>query len=420
MPVNGLERLRIMHDYLNQDSLEKFAMKSFKDVVESGLTPKNFITPTSFDFRAKDYYKIGDMFATTNFLVISAPEISDEMLADILNMEDALSVTMHIDTLNQTEAMKYIKGKLSDINKMKIEEQKKAIRSGYDMDIIPPDIETYSEEAHGLLKEMQSRNERLFKVTFLITSFNENLQKMKDFRFKVKISIALAKAGWYNDSAMVNVKVEKIYGDSKFKINTIEAKIGSTGSWVDITDDKAIEITENCTVYVKVTDMNGQEYEKNRFIKCFDTVPPTLNAAVSEGLLTVLTYDTESGVKNIYINEYSFDPDENGVVSVRLQKFDSTYQYFYIYAIDNAGNSSTVYTVNNPYYKDKTTEEGSSEENTEDPADSLPDNGSATVTNPSTGAVTSVTDEAGKDISKTVNKKQFYTREIYLRYLVRK
>lgn len=122
-----------------------------------------------------------------------------------------------------------------------------------------------------------------------------------DNKYKVKISIALAKAGWYNDSAMVNVKVEKIYGDSKFKINTIEAKIGSTGSWVDITDDKAIEITENCTVYVKVTDMNGQEYEKNRFIKCFDTVPPTLNAAVSEGLLTVLTYDTESGVKkNIY------------------------------------------------------------------------------------------------------------------------
>lgn len=114
VPVNGLERLRIMHDYLNQDSLEKFAMKSFKDVVESGLTPKNFITPTSFDFRAKDYYKIGDMFATTNFLVISAPEISDEMLADILNMEDALSVTMHIDTLNQTEAMKYINLNYSD------------------------------------------------------------------------------------------------------------------------------------------------------------------------------------------------------------------------------------------------------------------------------------------------------------------
>ena len=190
--INGLERLRILHDYLNQDSLEKFAMHSFKDVAKSGLTPKNFISPTSFDFRAKDYYKIGDMFATTNYLIISAPEISDEMLAGILNMEDALNVTMHIDTMNQTEAMKYIKGKLSDINKMKIEEQKKAIRAGYDMDIIPPDIETYSEEAHGLLKEMQSRNERLFKVTFLITSFNENLQKMKDFRFTLSNNIQSA------------------------------------------------------------------------------------------------------------------------------------------------------------------------------------------------------------------------------------
>lgn len=96
VPVNGLERLRIMHDYLNQDSLEKFAMKSFKDVAESGLTPKNFITPTSFDFRAKDYYKIGDMFATTNYLIISAPEISDEMLADILNMEDREAIENHV------------------------------------------------------------------------------------------------------------------------------------------------------------------------------------------------------------------------------------------------------------------------------------------------------------------------------------
>ena len=192
MPVSGIERLKIMHDYMNQDTLEKFSMHSFKDITESGLTPKNFIAPASFDFRAKDYYKIGDMFATTNYLIISAPELSDEMLADILNMEDALSVTMHIDAFNQTQAMKFIKRKLSDINRMKIDEQKKAIRAGYDMDIIPPDIETYSEEAHGLLMQMQSRNERLFKVTFLITSFNDNLQKMKDFRFTLSNNIQSA------------------------------------------------------------------------------------------------------------------------------------------------------------------------------------------------------------------------------------
>lgn len=191
--VNGIKRLKILHDYMNQDNLESFPMHSFRDIANTGLTPKNFIAPTSFDFRAKDYYKIGDMFATTNYLLVSAPEISDEMLADILNMEESLSVTMHIDSINQVEALKYIKLKLSDINKMKIEEQKKAVRSGYDIDIIPPDIETYSEEAHELLKDMQSRNERMFRLTFLITTFNENLQQMKDFRFTLSNNIQSAR-----------------------------------------------------------------------------------------------------------------------------------------------------------------------------------------------------------------------------------
>ena len=78
------------------------------------------------------------------------------------------------------------------------------------------------------------------------------------------------------------MKVEKIKVNKDFKIDTVEAKAGANGSWQDITDDMKFEITENCNVYIKVTDQGGNEYEKSRFIKCFDTVAPTLNAAVSE------------------------------------------------------------------------------------------------------------------------------------------
>lgn len=191
-PLTGIERLKVMHDYMNQDSLEKFAMKSFEDVRKSGLTPKAYIAPTSFDFRNTKEFKIGGMWGTSNYLSIDAPEISDEMLADILNMEDAMCISIHLNSMNQAEAMKYIKGKLSEINKMKIDEQKKAIRSGYDIDILPPDIETYSEEAHNLLQEMQSRNERLFSISFQITSYNEKYQKMKDFRFQLSNQIQSA------------------------------------------------------------------------------------------------------------------------------------------------------------------------------------------------------------------------------------
>ena len=59
------------------------------------------------------------------------------MLSDILDLETGIVVNLHIKSIDQTEAIKTIKRKITDLDKMKIEEQKKAVRSGYDMDIIP-------------------------------------------------------------------------------------------------------------------------------------------------------------------------------------------------------------------------------------------------------------------------------------------
>ena len=180
---------------------------------------------------------------------------------------------------------------------------------------------------------------------------------------KYKITIKPENLGWFNDAT--NIVVEYEYLSSVLvepKIEKIEAKAGSNGTWVEITDEMKFEVNENCTVYVKITDQFENEYEKSKLIKIFDTVAPTLNAAVNEGLLTVMTYDTESGVDAVYINGYSYTPDENGIVSIRLEKFDATYQYFYVYALDRAGNPSTVYTISNPYWTDPNAEKDEDDE----------------------------------------------------------
>lgn len=226
---------------------------------------------------------------------------------------------------------------------------------------------------------------------------------------KYKITITPETSGWFNEATNLVVKYE--YLSSVLvepKIEKVEAKAGSNGTWVDITDDMKFEISENCTVYVKITDQYENEYEKSKQIKIFDTVAPTLNAAVNEGLLTVMTYDTESGVDSVYINGYEYTPDENGIVSIRLEKFDATYQYFYVYAIDSAGNVSTVYTINNPYWTDPNAETEDGEEK-EDPAESLPENATPQTTGESKAEVTSVTDEDGEDITDEVKSKQFYS-----------
>ena len=158
--------------------------------------------------------------------------------------------------------------------------------------------------------------------------------------------------GWYNDKARVTIAVRDAKDTGNFEIVKIEAKIGQNGSWQDITEDKYIEITENCSVYVQVTDQNNKVYSKNRSIRCFDRTNPTLNAAVSNGLLTIVGYDNDSGIKAFYVNGYEFTEFTNNTLNIRLQQFDTGYEYFTVQAMDNSGNMSEVYKTKNPYYDD--------------------------------------------------------------------
>lgn len=200
----------------------------------------------------------------------------------------------------------------------------------------------------------------------------------------VKISISTPN-GWYKDSASAAVKVEDTKETGNFKIKTVEARISQNGSWVDITDEMIVEVSENCSVYVQVTDQNGKTYNKNKYIDCFDTVKPTLNAAVNDGLLSIQGIDNDSGIKAIYVNGYEFTKLTNGVLNIRLQQFDTGYQYFTLQAVDLAGNMSEVYKTSNPYYEDPTVEKDSSD-TSQSAASQLPV--SATATDPTNAKAT--------------------------------
>lgn len=214
----------------------------------------------------------------------------------------------------------------------------------------------------------------------------------------VKITINTP-SGWHNDTTKVTVKVEDTIVSGNFTIQKVQAKVAQNGSWTDITEDMYVEISENSTVYVQVTDQKGKTYEKNRYIKCFDFIKPTLNAAVSDGLLSIQAQDTDSGIKAIYVNGYEFTEHTNGALNIRLQQFDAGYQYFTISAMDNAGNISEIYKTANPYYTDPETKDS----NEKDPAQQLPVDASATKPGSATAQVTehTKTDSNGNTISET-------------------
>ncbi len=183
--LNGKERLHLMHSMFHMGDNDKFNF-DWKWLVNSGLSVKDFIAPTSFAFKGSRTFQMGSLYGAMSYLAITASDLSDRMLADFLDMESSQIVTMHIQSVDQTAAIKTIKHTITELDRSKIEEQKKAVRSGYDMDIIPSDLATYGKDAKALLKELQSQNERMFMMTLLVMNTGRTEQELETNVFQAQ------------------------------------------------------------------------------------------------------------------------------------------------------------------------------------------------------------------------------------------
>ena len=152
---------------------------------------------------------MGRKIGAVSFLQILAPELNDRILSDILDLETGVIVNLHIRSIDQSEAIKTIKRKITDLDKMKIEEQKKAVRSGYDMDIIPSDLATFGSEAKNLLQDLQSRNERMFLLTFLVANMADTKRKLENDVFAAagiaqKYNCALTRLDYQQEAGLLS------------------------------------------------------------------------------------------------------------------------------------------------------------------------------------------------------------------------
>ena len=188
-PLNGKERLKVMYDMFHMDNQSPFRF-NWDWLAPTGLNTKDFIAPSSFDFRDRHCFGFGDKCGEVSFYNIIASDLNDRTLADLLAMESSLVVGLHIQAIDQNAAIKNVKRKITELDEMKINEQKKAVRSGYDMDIIPSDLATYGGEAKKLLEDLQSRNERMFLITFLMLNTAQN-KKQLNLNVKQAQSIAV-------------------------------------------------------------------------------------------------------------------------------------------------------------------------------------------------------------------------------------
>ena len=229
-PLNGFERLHVMHDILRMDEQEPFRF-SWDWLAPSGLSTKDFIAPSSFEFKTGRQFRMGKKLGAISFVQILAPELNDRMLADFLDMESSVLVNLHVQSVDQVNAIKTVKRKITDLDKSKIEEQKKAVRAGYDMDIIPSDLATYGAEAKKLLQDLQSRNERMFLLTFLILNTADTPRQLDNNIFQTssiaqKYNCALTRLDFQQEEGLMS--------SLPLGLNQIEIQRGLTTSSVAI------------------------------------------------------------------------------------------------------------------------------------------------------------------------------------------
>ena len=152
--LDGTERLQIMHGMMHMDEPQTPFLFDWKWLPASGLSTKDFIAPSSLHFRDANRFFIDRKMASVSFLNILASELSDRALVDFLEMETTQVITMHVRSLDHVEALKMVRSKLSDMSRSKADEQKKAVRAGYDMDILPPGMVDSVESLNELQKKL--------------------------------------------------------------------------------------------------------------------------------------------------------------------------------------------------------------------------------------------------------------------------
>ena len=177
-PIDGRARVRLLYEFFNQYELKPFRF-SFEQMKESGNTVKDYIAPPGFDLRFPSRFKSGRMYGSAYYLDLIAPTLTDGIIKRLLDLDDNLTISMHMRTLTPANAMKLIKKNLSDVQSSKINEQKKAVRQGYDMDIMPPDILKDEKDLMEQLKILGSNNEKIIH-TSIIEHHHMRFRKYKE------------------------------------------------------------------------------------------------------------------------------------------------------------------------------------------------------------------------------------------------
>ena len=202
-------------------------------------------------------------------------------------------------------------------------------------------------------------------------------EPMPEGAYKITV---VSPAKWQKDKATAKINIVDVNGTGWANIRIVVATENGWQTVVDGDDQSAgyaVELRENATIHVSITDHAGNVQAKSEAISCFDSTPPTVKAGVSGEVICIEAADSTSGVAAVYVNGHKLKYSGT-TLDANIRAYADGRQQIAIYAVDLAGNVSQKVYVKNPFYGRD--DSGSSGNDSKPSATKKPSSGGAKTT----------------------------------------
>lgn len=171
------ERLELMHDFYRPGHEGEFNI-DLPTLRRQGITTKDVIAPDSIEFK-RNYFRMGEKYGRAMFVSKLPTFLTDKFISELADFSFNMITTINIRSVAPDEALKRVKRQITGMEQDKIEQQKKASKSGYDPEMINHELRLSLREAEELLDDLQSKNQKMFLVNIIIVHLADTIEELE-------------------------------------------------------------------------------------------------------------------------------------------------------------------------------------------------------------------------------------------------
>ena len=174
--LNKVQRLGFLRDIYRPDDTSEI---SYQSMARTGIYDKDIIAPYYMDTTDEQYVKLGDYYTQTLFLTEFPQDLTDELISDITSIDESLLLTINILPQKPQLAIEETKTRLKRLDKEKYDSISRQQNHGVLMPEIPRELQRALDNTEDFLKELQTRNEKMFLANILILVQAKTLEELE-------------------------------------------------------------------------------------------------------------------------------------------------------------------------------------------------------------------------------------------------